>query len=393
MNTAQPMTGTTVLDLSQGVAGPYCGGLFAEHGARVIKIEPPDGDWMRGLGVEVAGQSIYTLFYNRGKEALQLDVSRPEGLAYILKLARRSDVLIQSARPGVMEKLGIGYEAVCTIKPDIVYVSVSGYGQTGPDAKRPMTDTIGQAFTGLMSINKGRDGIPHKFDYFIVDVVTGLYGFQQASMALMSRLLGHTSDPCHLDISLSQSAACLQAPKVMEYSKLNEVPALLNPPAGSYRTSDGWLALTLVREEHFPAICQMLERQDLMSDPRFATFAERGANLPALSAILDEEFAKQPTAHWLARAQEFGCLAAAINTYGDWIADPQTQATEGAPETPIKSAEKLAIPRTPARAPYGSAAPAAGEHTRAILNELGASEDEIAQLVKAGVARIAATSG
>lgn len=389
MNSAQPMIGTTVVDLSQGVAGPYCGGLFAEHGARVIKIEPPDGDWMRGLGIQVAGQSIYTLYYNRGKEALQIDVSKPDGLSYIQKLAQRCDVLIQSARPGVMEKLGVGFDAIRDLKPDIVYVSVSGYGQTGPDAKQPMTDTIGQAFTGLMSINKGRDGIPHKLDFFIIDVVTGLYAFQQASMALMSRLLGQTSEACHLDVSLSQSAACLQAPKIMEFSKLNEVPALLNAPAGSYLTTDGWFAITLVKEEHFPAICQMLQRDDLAADPRFATFAERGTNLPALRAILDVEFAKQPTEYWLARAQKFGCLAAAVNTYGDWIADPQTHATQGAPATDFGDGETLAVPRTPARVTYDLTSPAAGEHTRAILHELGASSEEVERLIASGVARVA----
>lgn len=391
MRSAQPLTGTTVLDLSQGVAGPYCGGLFAEHGARVIKVEPPAGDWMRDLGVKVAGQSIYTLYYNRGKEALQIDVSTPEGLAYILKLVERCDVLIQSARPGVMDKLGVGFQTVQNVNPAIIYVSISGYGQTGPDARQPMTDTIGQAFTGLMALNKGRDGIPHKFDFFIIDVVTGLYAFQQASMALMSRLLGQTSEACHLDVSLAQSSACLQATKIMEFSKLNEVPALLNAPAGSYPTSDGWLAVTLVREAHFPAICQMLQRDDLAADPRFATFTERGANLPALRAILDAEFATQPTEYWLARAQEFDCLAAAVNTYGDWMADPQTQATQGAPATDVGDGEPIAIPRTPAREPYDAAGPMAGAHTHAILRELGASDEEIAHLIASGVARAPAS--
>ena len=229
-----PLAAITVLDMSQGIAGPSCGCYFAEHGARVIKIEPPDGDWIRHLGTRIDGMSSQTIAYNRGKESLALDLRKPEGRDIALKLAERADVVIESARPGVFERLGLGFEAIKARNPDVIYVSVSGWGQSGPNRERPMVDAVGQAFSGLMSVIRSREGAPVKIDATLIDAITGLYAFQATTMALWDRAKG--SGAKHIDISLLQASAHMQAPNILEYGFVGRPPGLLNPPAGNYRT-------------------------------------------------------------------------------------------------------------------------------------------------------------
>ncbi|HET7410359.1 MAG TPA: CoA transferase, partial [Paracoccaceae bacterium] len=162
METGQPLHGRIALDFTQGIAGPYAGRLLAEHGARVIKVEPPEGDWIRSIGSGPGGVSVNFLYYNLGKESVTLDLKTPEGVAAALAIAARADVVLESARPGVMDRLGLGFSAVRARNPRVVYLSVSGFGLTGPRATDPMTDTVAQAWSGMMSINRGMDGAPHK---------------------------------------------------------------------------------------------------------------------------------------------------------------------------------------------------------------------------------------
>lgn len=365
---AAPLAGTLALDLSQGIAGPYCGRLLADHGARVIKIEPPQGDWMRALGPGPQGMSASAIYYNLGKESLVLDLKTEKGLARALALAARADVLIESARPGAIERLGLGFDAVSAVNPAILYVSVSGFGLTGPRAQDPMTDTVAQAFSGYMSINRGRDGIPHKTDTTIVDAVTGLYGFQAVSMALWP---GEPRQARRLDISLMQSAAAVLGPKILETAHSGRTPAPINAPAGSYRTSDGWVAVTLVREENFVALAGAIGRADLPNDPRFASFAARAENLAPLIDILAERFLEASTQTWESRLTEAGVLASRINSFGDWLQEPHAAAANAAPGHEVLPGAVLPVPRNPGQPPHTRPAPALGEHGAAILREFG----------------------
>ena len=183
-----PLKGIKVLDATQGIAGPYCGALLARYGADVVKVEPPAGDWARAIGSAAGGHSALSAVYNVGKRGMVLDLKNPEAVALFLELAEQCAVVMQSSRPGVADRIGIGYAQVKERNPSVVYLSVSGFGENGPFARRPMTDTIGQAFSGLMSNNLGMDGIPHKVDIPVVDVCTGLFSFQAVSMALIAKL-------------------------------------------------------------------------------------------------------------------------------------------------------------------------------------------------------------
>ena len=371
--------------MSQGIAGPSCGGYFAEHGARVIKIEPPEGDWIRHLGTRIDGMSSQTIAYNRGKESLALDLRKPEGRDIALKLAERADVVIESARPGVFERLGLGFAAIKARNPDVIYVSVSGWGQRGPNRERPMVDTVGQAVSGLMSVTRARDGAPVKIDATLIDAITGLYAFQAATMALWGKAKG--SGAKHIDISLLQSAAHVQAPNILEYGFVGRPPGLLNPPAGNYRTGDGWIAITLVNQAQFEAICRAVGREALIADPRFTSVSARKENVAALRATLDEALAARTTAEWVAAFEKEGALASGIYSYGDWLADPHVQAIEAAPAYALSDGAAAPLPHLPGHAVFGAPVPAVGQHTRALLAEAGMDANAIDALIANKLAR------
>ncbi len=379
---SKPLAGLKILDLSQGVAGPHCGGLFAEYGADVVKVEPPSGDWMRVLGAGYDGKSGSFIYYNRGKRSLSLDIKAAGAVDVILDLAAKSDVVIDNNRPGVSERLGFGFEALKARNPKIIVVAVSGFGLTGPKSRRPLSDTIAQAMSGFMAINCGRAGVPAKVDMTLIDCLTGLYGFQAATMALWG-------DPAKreaqlLDISLVQSAVAIQGAKVLEYSVENRIPGKINAPAGSYKAADGWLALTLVRENCWTNICKAFERDDLAADPRFRTFEDRARNIDELAELVDAIVATRTVADWVERLHEAGVLAGPINDYGDWLADPQTDAIEGARMSVVASDTAAPVVRTPGHGHFTALSPSLGQHSAEILREAGLDDGRIEQMLAEG---------
>ena len=389
-----PLAGLKVLDLTQGVAGPHCGLLLAQSGAGVIKVEPPEGDWARSLGTVYPGrQNAMSVVYNRGKRSLALDIRQPEGRDIVLRLARQADIMLESNRPGVAKRLGIGFAEVAAVNPAILYVSVSGFGQVGPYAERALTDTVAQAFTGLMSINQGADGIPHKVGMYVVDAVTGLYAFQAVQNALIGRLRHGPGEARHLDIPLAQSFSALLAPKTLEFHLEGGQPRAPNVPAGSYRTKDGWIVVTLVRETEFPGIARAIGQPDLATDPRFLDFQARAENAAALYAILRAAIALRTTEDWLARLQAENALCERILDFADWLSDAHVQATEGWVSViqpglgPVPHARIPGLP--PARAGEARGrAPLPGEHGREILAELGLDAAAVAGLAAAGILKL-----
>ncbi|MEL7468649.1 MAG: CoA transferase [Pseudomonadota bacterium] len=367
MQSDQPLAGKLVIDLTQGIAGPYCGRLLAEHGARVIKIEPPGGDWVRGLGDGPEGESVHFLYYNLGKESITLDLKSESGLTAALALIEKADVVLESARPGVSERLGVGFEDVKALNPRITYLSVSGFGHTGPRANDPLTDAVAQSFSGMISVNHGEDGVPHKLHTTIIDSVTGIYAFQAVSMALF----GGVTEARHLDVSLMQAAAAAMGPKIMEFAHLGRAPMLLNPPAGAYQTADGWLTVTLVKEQHFTSLVKAMGLNELATDPRYASFATRQENEATLKPSIATRMKERPTAEWLDLFEANGVLAGRINDFGMWLEEPQVAATHAADPTTVTGTSILPVARTPARAPETRAAPKTGEHTIDILSEFG----------------------
>ena len=390
MTQRKPLEGLRVLDMSQGIAGPSCAGHFAEFGADVVKIEPLEGDWMRPLGSRVGGTSPQAVTYNRGKQSLAIDLKTDRGRDVALKLAAGSHVAIESARPGVMQRLGLGFADVKAVRPDIVYVSVSGFGQSGPMREAPLVDALAQAKSGLMSVMRSREGAPVKMDATLIDAITGLYAFQAASMALWGRAPGAEAplnEAQHIDISLMQAAAHIQAPNILEWDYVGKPPGVLNPPAGNYRTKDGFLVLTTVNETHYRGIFSAIGQPEIAADPRFATIAARKANLAELRAIVDAALIQRTTAEWIAAFTKEGALASAISTYGDWLADEHAKAVGAAPPYTFATGETARIPHLPGQPPNTAPVPGIGEHSRQVLAGLGLPAAEIEALIAAGIVK------
>jgi crotonobetainyl-CoA:carnitine CoA-transferase CaiB-like acyl-CoA transferase len=240
-----------------------------------------------------------------------------------------------------------------------------------------------QANSGFMSVNKGMDDVPHKAGVLIADTATGVYGFQAVAAALFAR--EREDEGRYLDISLMQSTAAFLAPKIVEYHAEKGEPRLLNAPAGSYRTKDGWVAVTLVKEHHFEKLCQAMAREDILEDPRFRSFESRSAHCDAIREIVADVLVGRTTEEWLARFAEFEVLASAIADFGDWLADPQAAETAAAPIVAQPGMGPVPIPAIPGTEPAGApVSPAIGEHGRDILGELGLDDDAVAALVRDG---------
>lgn len=362
----RPYDGLKVLDLSQGIAGPHASMLLALHGADVVKVEPPEGDWSRGLGHSVDGVSVMTAAYNRGKRSIVLDLKNKADHARAVEMARKADVVLESFRPGVVARLGLSYADVQKINPGVIYMSVSGFGQTGPYAERPCTDSVAQAYAGLVASNVGADGIPHRLGVFVCDVITGLYGFAAIQAALAGRA---KSGGQYIDIDLAHgTAAMLTYPIANAVAVGGDAPSL-NTPAGTYRTRDGWLALTFVKEAQYVTMCDAIGRPDLATDPRFISFVLRAQNQEALLPVLRDVFAGQPTEHWTAILQARGMLADRVNTPLQLVADPHMQARGSIVTHPQPGLGSVTLPLTPGVRTDADLAPAPllGQHSAEVL--------------------------
>lgn len=386
-----PYRGLRVVDFGQGIASPYCAMLLAAYGAEVTKVEPPEGDWSRYLGTTYGNHTALSAVYNRGKRSLCLDLKHEQGIAVARRLAGDCDVFIEGFRPGVAARLGLGYEALARDNPGLIYLSVSGFGQAGPYSKRPGSDSVAQAFSGLVSVNLGNDKTPHRVGTTISDVATGVYAFQAIATALFARASVGTGR--WIDVSLVQSTAALLGHKVAEHVLEGGVPRALNVPAGSYQTRDGWLMVTLVNEAQYKRLCAAIGRDDLASDVRFADFAKRADAADALIPHLREVFLTQTSEVWLGRLHAADIIAERILTPGDWLHNVHVQATKAAVCQDTPGVGPIYAPRTPGHAGLSEdqlcPAPAIGADSRAILRDAGFEPDAIEQLITAGAVRAA----
>jgi crotonobetainyl-CoA:carnitine CoA-transferase CaiB-like acyl-CoA transferase len=276
-----PYRGLRVLDFGQGIASPYCAMLLGVYGADVVKVEPPEGDWSRYLGTTYGNHTTLSAVYNRGKRSLCLDMKHKDGIAIAQRLAKDCDVLIEGFRPGVAARLGLGYENLSRDNSGLIYLSISGFGQAGPYSKRPGSDSVAQAYSGLVSINVGNDGTPHRVGTTISDIVTGVYAFQAIATTLFSRAAVGTGR--WIDVNLAQSTAALLGHKVAEYILEGGAPRALNVPASTYQTSDGWMMVTLVNEPcRFRWSCRLGRCADPADARDFSETADGGlAHAPA----------------------------------------------------------------------------------------------------------------
>jgi len=389
MSFERPYEGIKVVDMSQGVAGPYCAMLLAQHGADVIKVEPHAGDWSRMLGPQHHNHTEFSFGPNMGKRSLAIDLKSAEAPAIIDALVGEADVFLEGFRPGVVDRLGFGHERLMALNPGLIYVSVSGFGQTGPLRGKPAMDPVLQAFSGFMLDNTGQDGTPHRVNAVINDMATALYAFQAVAPALFIK--GEGVPGRYLDISLMRGAANLSAIRYMSASKGEGTQVPRTAPSGIFRCSEGWLQLVILQDKDFDALCGILCLDDLAADASLRGNEARLSQAPMLIERVGEVLSTKPAAHWREIFTEAGLQNEMLQDYQQFLEHPQTIETElfSAMELPGLD-QPLPIPNPPGipkmvnGTPTGTS-PVTGQHSDEILAQIGYSADAIADLRHRGV--------
>jgi crotonobetainyl-CoA:carnitine CoA-transferase CaiB-like acyl-CoA transferase len=396
MSFEKPYEGIRVVDLSQGVAGPYCAYLLARHGAEVIKVEPLEGDWGRVLGARYGDHCAFSIAVNPGKKSIAVDLKSDAGRRIVEQLIPSADVFLEGFRPGVIDRLGFGYDKLKAVNPGLVYLSVSGFGQVGPLSGKPAMDPILQAFTGFMSENTGPDGIPHRTPTIIVDMATGLYSHQAVVAALYAKARGAPGR--RINSSLMEGAANLQAIRLM--GAVRDGPFRnAAAPGGTYLAADGtWIQIAAVKNHEFHGVCRVLGREDWITDPRFATSTDRYAHSQVLMDHVKTIIATRPGAEWREKFTAAGLQNEIVQTYDDFVKHPHTEASGLISWTehpgggaPWATPNPAGTPRLKSGEP-DSIAPMLGQHTREILAGLGYAPADIQGLIDRGVVKEAAAA-
>jgi crotonobetainyl-CoA:carnitine CoA-transferase CaiB-like acyl-CoA transferase len=390
------LEGVRVLDFSQIAAGPACSMLLADMGAHVVKVEPPGGDLGRGLGPGwVGADSALFHAFNRNKQGICLDLKSQEGVAMARRLVAQADVLIESMRPGVMQRLGLGYEQLRADHPRLVYCSISAYGQQGPYSQRPGVDGILQADSGLMSIIGVPGAEPCKVQAPVVDVITGHIACTGVLAKLMQR--GRNGEGGHLDVNLMNCAISLQLPSIASYMSDGALPVRIgsaapySAPNEAFETADGWVMVAAYIGDRWDRLCRVLRRPELTDDERFASSRLRTTNRTALRMELGDSFRRQSTAYWLEALLAEDILCAKVASYEDLMAHPQLIANGTMTSVDAPGHGSVRMPGFPINSlaenslPY-RAAPTLGEHTREVLRACAVKDDEIDALIASGAA-------
>jgi len=387
--------GLKVIDLTGGVAGPSCAMMLAQHGADVIKIENPrdGGDWARILGKRYEDHSAFSLYATLGKRSVALDLKAEEGKEALRRMIKDADVFMEGFRPGTIQKYGFGYDDVKAINPGIIYYSISGFGQTGPLASRPAMDPVLQAFTGIVNENRGdKDGHPHRIAISLIDMFTGLLGFQAIATSIFVKRQTGTTEGRRLEASLMQGGAMLSVIRLMAQYLERGSAQRTSMPNAVYDTADGQLNVTMVRPGDWPPFCDAIERKDLLDDPRFSTHEARGKNLDELYEVLRPIIKTKQTDALAQRFTERNLMNYRVNTYEEFLKEAQVAATGiiswlNQPGV----AEPVPMPNIPGLPPFENGttrahAPVLGEHTREVLAQHGFSDAEIDAMLAKGVA-------
>jgi crotonobetainyl-CoA:carnitine CoA-transferase CaiB-like acyl-CoA transferase len=381
----RPYEGIRVVDLSQGVAGPYCAMLLARHGADVVKVEPLEGDWARVLGRVYGDHTAFSVPANLGKRSIALDLKADGGRAIVEKLLPTADVFIEGFRPGVIDRLGFSYDRLKALNPGLIYVSVSGFGQKGPLREKPAMDPVLQAFTGFMMENKGPDGVPHRTPTIIVDMSTALYAHQAVAAALYGK--ARHGRGTFIDVSLMQAAANLQCIRLMSAYR-DGPPKLVGAPSGTFETAEGWIQIAVVKEHEFQGVCKVLGLEAIRTDPRFQSYQARAEHADWINGEARKVFATKPARYWRDLLTEAGLQNEILQTYQEFVDHPHTRATGLISFiTQAGSDEPWAIANPPGMPPLVPGDPAAvsprnGQHTREVLAGLGYGQSEIDDLVE-----------
>ena len=392
----QPLENITVLDLSRVLAGPFATMMLADMGAEVIKVEEPTaGDDTRRWGPPfVDGESAYYLSVNRNKKSLTVNLRHPDGAALVRRLAQAADVFVENFRPGALVRLGLGYEDLRRLNPRLVYCSISGFGQTGPDSRRPGYDLVIQGEGGVMSLTGFPDGPPTKVGISFADMVAGLYAVQGILLAL--RVAERTGKGQHVDISLLDCQVALLTFQAQSYFMTGMNPTRIGndhpmiTPYETFPTADGFVNIAVGNESQWCRFCEAIGRADLARDPRFASVRLRVENREQLKPLLVAVLRQRATAAWLSVLSQAEIVCGPVKTVAEVLRDPQVLARGMVAQfdhpkigptrvcgLPIKLSETPGAVR--------SAPPSLGEHSEEILSRgLGMSSWQIRELRERG---------
>ncbi len=397
----RPLDGLRVVDLTRVLSGPYCTMQLGDMGAEVIKVEQPGkGDDTRAFAPPYQGdQAAYFLSVNRNKKSITLDMKSEAGKQVLWRLIDKSDILVENFRPGAMDRLGFGYQAVKKRRPAMVYASISGFGASGPQKDRPGYDVIVQGEAGIMDITGPRDGAPYKVGTAVADLVSGLYAVQGILAALYAaRATGagqHIGQ--HVDISMYEAMASLLtfnagiyfATGVTPRRRGNEHPTIV--PYETFEAADGWINLGVANDDLWRRFCKAAETPHLVDDARFAKAADRVRNRAALVPLVRSLIRQRTRDEWMERLDKAGVPSGAIRTVGE-VCDSDLLRARGtiaemehATAGMVKAVKNtVRMSGTPLDA-Y-AAPPQLGEHTREVLTKLlGYSVAEVEKLAREGV--------
>lgn len=386
----------SVIDMTEGVAGPYAATLLGDMGAQVIKVERREGDWQRSAGKGEPGRFGNPQFIalNRNKRDIGVDLGSEGGRRIAERLIGKADVVVSNYRAGVMAKLGFDYARCKALRPDIIYCTISGFGQDGAYAQLPASDTILQAISGVMSVVGEPDGEPLRVGFPLIDMTAANAAVQSVLLALYGRLAGQGG--ANIDVSLIAAAASLLCGGFTEFLATGRLPPRqgnqnsLLAPAGAFRVAGGrYITVAVLRDSHWQKFCSALCLDALATDVRFATNAARVAHRDELHAIISPLFEAKPSEYWLDKLRAADILCGPINTVADVLADPALKACLPLLDTGLPHAAQALGAPIRYNGDFFAAqrpAPAKGQHTREVLAEIGYSAAEIEGLLREGSA-------